>query len=225
MEENTQHAPHHASEGKRALRTGLRAERAATAHRAPDEDARLAGHADELLALLSVGLSPVPGGARGERGPAEGGRGPLRIAAFDPTPTEPDVRALVRELAGRGHRILLPVHAGEDIDWAAWDGASPLAPPPARGFGGEPTGLREGADALAHVDLVLTPALAVDRTGTRLGHGGGYYDRALAHASEALIVAVVHPWEVLAPGALPREEHDRPVHAVLTAEGLVRLAT
>ncbi|WP_227488185.1 5-formyltetrahydrofolate cyclo-ligase [Brachybacterium subflavum] len=204
MEENSRQSP---AVRKRALRTGLRTERAATAHRSPDEDARLAGRADEVLALLPRAT------------------GPLRIAAFDPTPTEPDVRRLLRVLADRGHRILLPVHAGEGIDWAAWDGASPLAPPPARGFGGEPSGPREGADALARTDLVLAPALAVDRSGTRLGHGGGYYDRALDHARTAVVVAVVHPWEVLAPGALPCEAHDRPAHAVLTTGGVERLGS
>jgi 5-formyltetrahydrofolate cyclo-ligase len=69
--------------------------------------------------------------------------------------------------------------------------------------------------------LVLAPALAVDFSGTRLGRGGGWYDRALAHASaDALVLAVCFPWEVLPAGALPRQFHDRPVDGALTNQGV-----
>jgi 5-formyltetrahydrofolate cyclo-ligase len=63
--------------------------------------------------------------------------------------------------------------------------------------------------------------LAVDRSGTRLGQGGGWYDRALNYADpQALILAVCFPQAVLAAGALPREAHDHPVDGVLTVEGV-----
>jgi 5-formyltetrahydrofolate cyclo-ligase len=200
MEESTTRAR------KRALRTALRTGRAGTGHRAADEDALLAGQVDDLLALVDAPQ-----------------RAPRAVAAFHPTATEPDVRALIRVLHERGHRVLLPVRAGAHVDWAAWDGHEQLAAAPARGFGQEPRGEREGLAALARVGLVLAPALAVDLSGTRLGHGGGYYDRALAPAQGVPVVAVVHPWEVLAAGALPREAHDHPADAALTTEGVVRL--
>lgn len=203
-----------AARRKRALRTSLRAERAATSHRAVDEDVLLAAHANAVMDLLDGVPRPT-------------------VAAFDPTATEPDVRRLVRALLDRGSRVLLPVQSGDgglasghgptehaSVDWAPWDGRAPLAAATARGFGAEPASERLGADALAQVDLVLAPALAVDLSGTRLGHGGGYYDRALAHSRGGTVVAVVHPWEVLAAHALPREAHDRPAHVALTTQGL-----
>ena len=63
---------------------------------------------------------------------------------------------------------------------------------------------------------MFVPAHGVDRAGTRIGQGKGCYDRALPR-TQARLVAVVHPWELL-DEELPREEHDRPVHAAITAE-------
>lgn len=113
---------------------------------------------------------------------------------------------------------LLPVLlCDNDLDWAVYDGT--LAP----GLLGlrEPTGPRLGVHALAGCDLVLVPALLVDRAGTRLGRGGGCYDRALARAT-GVTVALLHDGELV--DALPRELHDVPVAAVATpSTGLVHL--
>ncbi|MDR2348614.1 MAG: 5-formyltetrahydrofolate cyclo-ligase, partial [Bifidobacteriaceae bacterium] len=69
--------------------------------------------------------------------------------------------------------------------------------------------------------LVLVPALAVDRSGVRLGQGGGWYDRALPFAQAgALILGVCFDSEVLPRATLPRQAHDRPVHGALTSAGL-----
>ncbi|WP_456600636.1 5-formyltetrahydrofolate cyclo-ligase, partial [Blastococcus sp. SYSU DS0616] len=61
-------------------------------------------------------------------------------------------------------------------------------------------------------------ARGVARDGTRLGRGGGYYDRALRHARpEAVLVAVVFDDELV--DRLPREPHDVRVTAVVTPSG------
>jgi 5-formyltetrahydrofolate cyclo-ligase len=90
-------------------------------------------------------------------------------------------------------------------------------------------GLREPARGLldpatlARADLLLVPALAVDRTGVRLGRGGGFYDRALALCAPGTpLVAVVRDGEVL--DALPAESHDVPMtHALTPTHGLIAL--
>ena len=79
---------------------------------------------------------------------------------------------------------------------------------------------RLGVDALGQCDVVLVPALAVDRRGVRLGRGGGSYDRALPRA-RGLVVALLHAGELL--DELPAEPHDHPVDAVATPSGVVRL--
>jgi len=63
--------------------------------------------------------------------------------------------------------------------------------------------------------------VAVDRTGVRLGRGGGSYDRALARVGPGTLrVAVVYDTELL--DLLPAEPHDVPVHGAVTPQGFVR---
>jgi 5-formyltetrahydrofolate cyclo-ligase len=141
-----------------------------------------------------------------------------RVAAYVAVGTEPDTAALLAALAARGVEVLLPVLLPDgDLDWARADGQ--LAP----GRHGllEPQGQRLGRDALTGCSVVVVPALAVDRTGTRLGRGGGSYDRALPRTG-GWVVALLHDGEMVAE--LPSEPHDRPVDAVVTPSGgLVRL--
>ncbi|MFK7871748.1 MAG: 5-formyltetrahydrofolate cyclo-ligase [Oligoflexales bacterium] len=54
--------------------------------------------------------------------------------------------------------------------------------------------------------VVLVPCVAVDQKGTRLGMGGGYYDRYLSQY-RALKIGIVYP-EQVSVECLPREEHD-----------------
>jgi 5-formyltetrahydrofolate cyclo-ligase len=101
--------------------------------------------------------------------------------------------------------VLLPVIVGERrLDWARYDGAGSLADGPL-GLA-EPAGPRLGAAALHDADLVVVPALAVDRAGHRLGRGRGYYDRALEYDDDIL-------------DDVPVEPHDRSVQALLTPSG------
>jgi 5-formyltetrahydrofolate cyclo-ligase len=108
---------------------------------------------------------------------------------------------------------LLPVLLeDDDLDWARYDGE---LVPGRRGLL-EPPGPRLGVGAVATCDVVLVPALRVDRDGNRLGRGGGSYDRALARAT-GLTVALLHDDEVVE--AVPHEAHDVPVRAVATLTG------
>jgi 5-formyltetrahydrofolate cyclo-ligase len=133
-----------------------------------------------------------------------------RVAAFVPIANEPGVRPRLG--------WLLPVLlADNDLDWAAYDGRLT----PGRHGLPEPVGPRLGVNAISDCDLVLVPALLVDRRGVRLGRGGGSYDRALRRAT-GLTVALVHDDELV--DELPAELHDVRVAAVATpGAGLVRL--
>lgn len=137
------------------------------------------------------------------------------VAAYVSVGNEPDPAPALRVLAERGVRILLPVlRADLDLDWA--EAGPDLAPSPVRPRLLEPTGPLLGADAVGQAAVVLVPALAVALDGTRLGQGGGSYDRALARA-RGRRTALVHDDEVLA--ALPREPHDEPVDVAVTTTG------
>jgi 5-formyltetrahydrofolate cyclo-ligase len=77
-------------------------------------------------------------------------------------------------------------------------------------------GPRLGLAGISAARLILTPALSVDHAGTRLGQGGGCYDRALERRRhDAVVVAIVNDEEYTI-GPLPSDTHDVPVHGVIT---------
>ncbi len=138
------------------------------------------------------------------------------LAAFVPEDTEPGAGRLPAAFTQLGARVLLPVvpDAGTELRWAVDTGR--LAP---GRFGIlEPVGPRLGPTAVGTAEVVVVPALAVDRTGTRLGRGGGWYDRALRHARPgAVVAALVFDDELV--DRIPAFAHDRPVTAVVTPSG------
>ncbi|MEV7329298.1 5-formyltetrahydrofolate cyclo-ligase [Micromonospora sp. NPDC093244] len=142
---------------------------------------------------------------------------PRRMTAYVPVGSEPggpDLPAVLRAALPADAELLLPVLLPDlDLDWAAYTGPEGLV---AAGRGlREPDGPRLGVGAVADADLVVVPALAVDRNGRRLGRGGGSYDRALARVpAGTLTVVPLHDGELVE--ALPAEPHDRQVRAVLT---------
>lgn len=147
------------------------------------------------------------------------------LTAYVSLPTEPGTAPLRSALRGAGIRVLLPVVLpGGVLDWA--EDCGPLRATPDPG-GDEPTGWRLGPEAIGNADVVLTPALAVDSLGRRLGQGGGYYDRALPMAAPgAPVIAVVNATEILdaAVEPIPTEQHDHHVDAVVTPRGYLRLS-
>jgi 5-formyltetrahydrofolate cyclo-ligase len=178
---------------KAALRTRLLARR--LARTAAERDAA----AEAVASALVRGLDGV-----------------ATLAAFVPDASEPGSGRLPAAFSDLGARVLLPIipTEGHTLDWAAYSGELE----PGRFGLSQPTGPRLGFTAISAADVVVVPALAVDRHGIRLGRGGGYYDRALVHARpEAVLVTVVFDDERV--DDLPREVHDRPVTAVVTPSG------
>jgi 5-formyltetrahydrofolate cyclo-ligase len=144
---------------------------------------------------------------------------PPTIAGYVPIGAEPGGPDLPLVLAPTA-RLLLPVLLADgDLDWAAYDGSLAAGP---RGLL-QPSGPRLGADAVREAALVVVPALAVDRSGMRLGRGGGSYDRVLARLSAGVLtVALLNDGELL--DAVPAEAHDRPVAAAITPSGGLTLS-
>jgi 5-formyltetrahydrofolate cyclo-ligase len=119
----------------------------------------------------------------------------------------------------------LPVATADSpLDWCEWGEGTTR-----RGSFGieEPVGARLGSGAIESAQVVLVPALAVDRSGTRLGRGGGHYDRSLAQLAtpasgpgQLRLIAVVFDDEIV--DSLPREPFDRPVTEIATPHGGLR---
>ena len=147
---------------------------------------------------------------------AEPVRRAATVAAYVSVGNEPGTGPLLEALVAAGRRVILPVLLPDhDLDWAAYTGDLL----PARRGLLEPPGPRLGRDALATADVVLTPGLAVDRTGMRLGRGGGSYDRALGRVPVGTFTCtVLHDGELVE--RVPAAPHDRRVAAAVTPSGL-----
>ena len=123
---------------------------------------------------------------------------------------------VLRRLAKRGARIVLPVAQQLDaaLIFRAWREGQPLEADAAGIL--SPTA---EAEAL-RPDLVITPLLAFDHSGYRLGQGGGFYDRTLeALRRQGPVLAIGLAYAGQEVEAVPHEPHDQPLDAILTESG------
>jgi 5-formyltetrahydrofolate cyclo-ligase len=76
---------------------------------------------------------------------------------------------------------------------------------------------------IAALDIILVPGLAFTRGGKRLGRGGGYYDRLLAHPHcRARRIAVAFDVQIV--DHITVELHDQHIHQIITESGLIQPA-
>ena len=148
-----------------------------------------------------VGLLNIPAGAI--------------VAGYHAHRDEADPALLLQALARMGAHVAFPRVTAKD---AALD------------FHRVPDGeiLQPGAfgihEPLAHwpratPDILLVPLLAYDDQGTRLGYGGGYYDRTLAAVPHARAIGIAYAGQRV--DFLPHDAHDCRLGAVLTENGLI----
>ena len=64
------------------------------------------------------------------------------------------------------------------------------------------------------IDCIIVPGAAFDRSGNRLGLGGGYYDRFLKHADTANRVALAFDYQLF--DTIPSENHDAKMDLIIT---------
>ena len=139
------------------------------------------------------------------------------IGAYWPIRDELDIRPLIASLMDGGYRVCLPVVAGEEqpLVMRMWLEGAPLFE---AGFGT----LAPAEDApVAEPDILLVPLLAFDAQGTRLGYGGGYYDRTLAAmAKRPTLIGFAFSGQQV--DEIPHAAHDVPLDMVVTEDGVRR---
>lgn len=147
------------------------------------------------------------------------------LAAFYPMEKEPDISGILACF----DPVLLPVLACEDgtllrePHWALHSRGDELTRPNPRFPAQSRAPIRE-AQALEAASIVLIAGLSVDEAGTRLGQGGGWYDRALLYKGvSAPVIACVFDWEYRGKELLPHEDHDIPVDGVITPSHFIKL--
>jgi 5-formyltetrahydrofolate cyclo-ligase len=137
------------------------------------------------------------------------------VASYISYEFEPETSDINQRLIEDGKKVFLPrLLENNDIQWVNWDGSLENLTKNEKIY--EPIG-RAVEVAL---DVIILPALHVDRMGNRLGQGGGSYDRALSR-SKAFKIALLHHGE-LTSEILPVQPHDEKVDAAATPEIIVR---
>lgn len=173
---------------KHELRAAMRANRKRLAGLDVEASLRAAGHAGDL-----------PSGDI--------------VAVYRAIGSEIDADALSLALIRLGRDLCLPVvvERAAPMIFRRWSPGEPLE----LDVAGLPAPLPL-AEAVTP-DLIVTPLLAFDSAGGRLGQGGGYYDRTFAALPNATRTGFAYAGQEVEN--LPVERHDIRLHGVLTERG------
>ena len=138
------------------------------------------------------------------------------VSGYAPIRTEIDPMPAMGALAEEGMTLCLPVVAGKGLplEFRRWSPGDPLVP---GAFGA----MIPERDDRVEPDLLISPLLAFDALGFRLGYGGGFYDRTLARLRGVRrTYAVGFAFAAQQVDAVPRDATDQPLDAVVTERGV-----
>lgn len=148
-------------------------------------------------------------------------RDAARIGLFASSRGEPDTRPIFDAVIASGRAALLPrcpTHETmEFVGLERWDDLRP-------GRYGLPEPLGEApCEPWAQGDVVIVPAMGLDRSGGRLGRGGGHYDRCFGALPRGApwLVGFGFPFQIVE--AVPMDRHDRRLDGVLAGGELTWL--
>ena len=193
-----------AAADKQALRRAMRSRRRELA---ADARARASATICEKL-WLRTDVGAIAG--------SDGCSSPL--AVYLASPDEIDLSPFIRKMLDAKATVVAPRWNGTTYELAK-----------VKGLGADhvrkgPMGILEPKDAdivpPQTVAIWIVPGLAFTQDGTRLGYGGGWYDRLLAAAEgPKTLIGVAHSFQIV--DALPTEPHDVKLSVVLddSAEG------
>lgn len=136
------------------------------------------------------------------------------VAVYWPIRDELDCKPVLTRLVDAGQPVCLPVVLGDGLplELRLWEEGTPLFP---SGFG---TLAPAETAPIVEPDVIVMPLLGFDKHGTRLGYGGGYYDRTLAMLNKTpRLIGYAFASQEL--DHVPRDRHDVPLDAVVTEAG------
>jgi 5-formyltetrahydrofolate cyclo-ligase len=147
------------------------------------------------------------------------------VAMYLPVGSELDCTPLAVQAWARGREVFLPIVAGTRLRFAPFGPGTELR---ANQFGIlEPVTPARQLRGARHMDVIVTPLIAFDARGNRLGTGGGYYDRTLAFLKQRACSRRPHlvgiAFEMQKLDVVPVEEWDVRLDAVVTEKKTYRI--
>lgn len=126
--------------------------------------------------------------------------------------SEVDTRGIIEDILADGKKLLVPLVKGSEMIAVEVKGIDDLEP--------NKMGILEpkSGDEVTDVDLTITPGLAFDKDGYRLGYGGGYYDKFFAKV-DTIRMGIGYSDQYVE--SLVHEDYDKPLEYLLTEEGLI----
>ncbi|MBN1670137.1 MAG: 5-formyltetrahydrofolate cyclo-ligase [Kiritimatiellae bacterium] len=139
------------------------------------------------------------------------------VCSYVAVPGEVDTRALIAACRARRKQVCVPALRKETAryEWAWFPPGAELV----TGSDRVPEPSDKAWAPVDRVEFVVVPGVAFDRSGTRLGRGGGHYDRLLAECP-GFKAGVAFEFQVL--HEIPRAPHDVRMDAVVTEANVYR---
>lgn len=153
-----------------------------------------------------------------------------RSRTLKANPDSPQLPVRKRALEdGKTIYMAVPKLAGPKPFWRLDPDELRVAPHRAASIkGAASNGTPVSLDEMEEIDLVVCGSVAVERTGARLGKGGGYSDLEFAIAREAglidaetVIATTVHGSQIVDDAVIPITDHDFPLDLVVTADEVI----
>ena len=144
------------------------------------------------------------------------------VALYWPHQNEVSATVILDALLAQGTKCALPVmeEGARILRFAQWKSGEPLRE--SRYKIKEP--VVTSSEQYVEPDIIIVPLIAFDKSGHRLGYGGGYYDatlRDLRCRKDVLAVGIAFQ-EQLSQTSFPYEAHDQPLDLVITPENVYR---
>ena len=139
------------------------------------------------------------------------------ISGYMPIKTEINPLIAMQDLFKMGKRICVPVVelAGKPLLFQAW---SPTSNMVIGAFGAK---IPENGE-LMEPDLLIVPLVAFDRSGARLGYGGGFYDRSLEKLRQKKkTIAIGFAYSGQEVSKIPKEKTDQDLDIIVTEKEII----
>ncbi len=135
---------------------------------------------------------------------------------------EVDTGPLISRLSANGRiGICVPVVSDNSLFAVGFREGDPVA----RGKFGQPEPLNRKQLLRKAPDIIVVPAVAVDRKGRRLGYGKGYYDRFISglrkDGANPVVIAPVFSFQVL--DVLPDDDWDEKIDYIVTGKEVINI--